>query len=172
MAELSKVTAADLMQSKVLTLAAQASIREAVETFEEYHIKGAPVIDAAGKLVGVLTASDIANSAHMERDRIVETSGDYYLTDPLDDLGGDGSARSEQFRGKDNYSPELYGDVVVQDWMTPRVISVTLDASLDTICKTMVRESIHRVIVLENNHIRGIVTTFDVVRYLAENPES
>ena len=63
---------------------------------------------------------------------------------------------------------DVLGDELIKDWMNPDVISVHPTATLKEICEVMVRESIHRVVVVEDGHLRGIVTTFDVTRYLAE----
>ena len=115
----------------------------------------------------MLTSSDIAKTVHLQDSRIGERPGEYYFTDPLDDLGADGSRCAEEFFGKEDYSPEILGSERIGDWMTPRVISVARSASLEEICRTMIVESIHRVLVVHNSKILGIITTFDVVRFLA-----
>jgi predicted transcriptional regulator len=157
----------DLMQTEVITLRSGAPITEAIETFEECGIQGAPVLDEAGNLLGVLTASDIAKTSHLQRDRIEQQRGSYYFTDPLDEASGDGSRRSEEFIGKDEFSPELLGEETIGDWMTPRVISVGPEESLVDVCKLMTSEAIHRVLVVDGQNIVGIVSTFDVVRHIA-----
>lgn len=168
MKTLNDVTAGDLMQTEVITLEAGATIREAIETFEDYHIQGAPVVDSAGNLMGVLSATDVAKSGHVQADRIENDPGEYYVTDPLDELGPDGSRRSEEFYGKDEYSPEVLGEQTVGDWMTPKVISVHAETPIQEVCQLMVRESIHRVCVVHNSQLQGIVTTFDIVKWIAE----
>lgn len=171
MQTLKNTKAADLMQTEVITLQSDAPIREAIATFEDFNIKGAPVVDSAGNLVGVLTETDIAKTGHMRGDRIEKQRGDYYLTDPLEDLDDRGAAdsrRSEEFFDKEDYSPELLGSEVVGDWMTPRVISVLPSATLRHVCATMSKESIHRVLVVERNRLLGIITSLDVVRFVAE----
>lgn len=56
----SELTAADLMQRRVETLASQMEIGEAKEAFSRSHHRGFPVVDN-GKLVGIVTQSDIAD---------------------------------------------------------------------------------------------------------------
>lgn len=169
MSSTTEARAEDLMQTEVITLQSNAPIREAIESFEDFNIKGAPVVDGAGNLVGVLTSSDIAKTVHLQGSRIGERPGDYYFTDPLDDLGADGSRRAEEFFGKEDYSPEVLGSELVGDWMTPRVISVAPSATLREVCKTMSEQSIHRVLVVHKSKILGIITTFDIVRFLADS---
>lgn len=54
-----KLTAAEIMQSRVESLASQMTIREATQAFARSHHRGFPVVDQ-GKLVGILTQSDLA----------------------------------------------------------------------------------------------------------------
>ncbi len=58
-------------------------IREAVEAFEEYKINGAPVVDESGKPVGVLSASDITTSEHIQEERIGRPAAEFYSYDPF-----------------------------------------------------------------------------------------
>lgn len=163
-----EILAQDLMQTEVITLSETASIREAVQTFEECNIKGAPVVDGAGRPVGVITSSDIARTGHLADDRISERRGDYYMTDPDDDLGPDGSRRSEEFLGKEDYSPEVSGPDTVADWMTPNIVSVAPEATLIEVCKLMSTEGIHRVLVVRNSKVLGILSAMDIVRTIGD----
>ena len=56
----------------------------------------------------------------------------------------------------------------VGDWMSPRVISVDPEATLFDVCRRMVDERIHRVLVTEESSLLGIITSMDVVRAVAE----
>jgi CIC family chloride channel protein len=56
----SELTAADLMQQRVETLASQLTLEEAVQAFSRSHHRGFPVVDD-GKLVGIVTQSDLAD---------------------------------------------------------------------------------------------------------------
>lgn len=55
---LDKVTAADVMQPEVLTIAADATVAEAAQVMLKHKVSGLPVLDQ-GRLVGILTESDI-----------------------------------------------------------------------------------------------------------------
>jgi CBS domain-containing protein len=56
----------------------------------------------------------------------------------------------------------------VEQLMSPDPITVAPSASLRSVCALMVREGIHRVIVVDEGKLVGIVTTLDVVRAVAE----
>ena len=149
------------MQTDVIRLEADDRVESAVALFEEYHIGGAPVVDSAGKLLGFLSARDVARSDHVRSGRIVTERGDYSAGSG--ELEDDGS-----FYSKSDYSPEILGSELVRDWMNPDVFSLPPTASLKEVCEVMVRESIHRVLIVEEKNLKGILSTFDVARYLAE----
>lgn len=157
----SSATAADLMQKDVFTLDADASVGEAVRAFEEYHIGGAPVRDAAGAIVGFLSSHDLAR---LERahERWREAVG---VAEPAaDDPFGDGAP----FEFRPGASPSLTGEAV-RDWMSPATHTVAPGTSLQELCRIMVEKSIHRVPVVEGGALKGIVTTTDVVRFVASD---
>jgi chloride channel protein, CIC family len=54
------LTAADLMQRRVETLASQMTLDEAIQAFSRSHHRGFPVVDN-GELVGIITQTDLAN---------------------------------------------------------------------------------------------------------------
>ena len=163
------VTARDLMRTRVITLKTNASIREAIETFEEYRISGAPVENEGGRLVGVLSAFDIAKSEHIADGGVRTSRGGYYFSNPLGEEFEEAGEDDTEFYGKDDYSDELLGNDTVGDWMTPDVISIGPDATLKDVCELMTAEGIHRVLVMEGDKLEGIISTFDVVKFLARN---
>jgi CBS-domain-containing membrane protein len=55
-------TAADLMTREVVTLAAETSLSAALALSAEKHIKRFPVVDAAGKLLGLIGRSELLNA--------------------------------------------------------------------------------------------------------------
>jgi CBS domain-containing protein len=159
---LTETRARDLMQKKVVTLASDTPVEAAIRTLEECNISGAPVVDPLDNLVGVLSRQDVVRAAHVRDDRMGSARGEYYLMDPLEDY-------DEEFFSKEDYSPEVLGREVVRDWMNPEIISVEPDAGLAEVCRCMVSRNIHRVLVVEDDALKGIVSTFDVVRYLAQH---
>ena len=52
-------TVADIMSTEVITLAPETEIAKAAQTLLDNRINGAPVVDDAGKLVGILCQSDL-----------------------------------------------------------------------------------------------------------------
>jgi len=150
------VTARDLMQKDVLVLSPDDPIASAVASLEEYRVSGAPVVDSSGRLIGILSATDVVRSGHvLDRGLEVEHSVPYAADDEEedDDLPSPPSTTE----------PER-----VKDWMHFDAVTVPPEAPLKRLCTLMVEHGIHRVPVVDGGKLLGIVTTFDVVRHVAE----
>ena len=50
---------AELMQPKVKTVGSDATVAEAIVTLADAHISGMPVVDGAGKVIGIVSATDL-----------------------------------------------------------------------------------------------------------------
>jgi len=74
-------TARQIMRTRLITLAPDDTFFDAIRTLLKHHISGAPVIDAAGRLVGTCSELDCLR---------VLSSGEYYR----DDHQGEGTVRS------------------------------------------------------------------------------
>ena len=155
-----KTKARDIMQRDVVQLHTDASIKSAIETFEEYSISGAPVVNEAGELVGVLSDSDIVKTEHLENEELKLKRTEYYFANPLEEL-------DEPYFSTEEYSPEVLGEETVGEWMTPHVISVAPEASLSDVCTLMTQERIHRVFVVKEKKLLGVISTLDIVKCLA-----
>lgn len=55
-------TAADVMTATLVTVSEKDTLDNAAATFEEQSISGAPVVDDAGNLIGVLSRSDVTRA--------------------------------------------------------------------------------------------------------------
>ena len=49
----------ELMQRSVKTVGSDASVAEAIVSLADAHISGMPVVDGAGKVIGVLSTTDV-----------------------------------------------------------------------------------------------------------------
>jgi len=162
MQTLTRILAKDIMRTDVATLRPEDTLESAIELFEEMHIARAPVVDGAGALVGVLSASDIARfNREKGRGRARTEERPEALEDEL--------SEEEGLFEVDAYSEELLGSERVCDWMTARVITARPESTLRELCKLMSREAVHRVVIANGRQLVGLVTSFDVVRCVAEN---
>jgi CBS domain-containing protein len=59
---------AELMQTKVVTIAPDASIAELVQAMADARVSGLPVVDQTGRVVGVVSATDVLQAAAEKSD--------------------------------------------------------------------------------------------------------
>lgn len=137
-------TAKSVMKRKVITVKDNLLVRELARIFEDKRISGAPVLDRAGKLVGVVSKSDLVRH---------ECEGSDIYTDA-------GTPLPSGFHVE---SPDR---TTVADIMTPAVIEASEDAPVSELARLMCRRRIHRVFITRNKRLRGIVTTLDLLKLL------
>lgn len=164
MKTLTQAVARDLMSAPVITLPQDATISEALALFEDEDISGVPVVDEVGHVVGVLSQDDVARDEHLRKDRL-ETGRDWSFSEPDENLEN----QEREILAREDYSPEMLGRDTVADWMNPRLVSVAPGTPLKAVCGVMRREGIHRVLVMERRRLKGIITSSDVVAWLAEH---
>lgn len=165
-AALNRVRARDIMKRNVFKLEPTASIEEAVTAFSEFQIGGAPVVDRNGKLLGLISASDVARPENLRAGHVDVERGDYTMGEASPD--DDGSYDEEVVFSMEDYSPDVLASTTVADMMSTDVLTVAPEASLKQICAQLVKEHAHRVLVVERGKLVGIVSTLDVARCVAE----
>jgi CBS domain-containing protein len=163
---LTKIQARSLMRTQVLKLSPNMPIPRALELFEDHKISGAPVVDSSGRVLGVLSSSDIARADHVKESathsqarKLVMRGGDDENDDDL---------AEEDLLSIEDYGPETSDGPTVGDWMNPEVISVRPESTLKELCRVLLDNGIHRVLVMEEGELKGIVTSSDVVRCIAQ----
>lgn len=151
------ITAADLMNPDVLTVPDDMTVRELASFLVENDITGAPVEDDAGHLVGVVSVFDIA--------RLVgEDADDFELDDPEEADAGNGATDPD---GLDEES-EDDDDLLVEDIMTPDVWTVPEDATVPEVASLMLKEHLHRLVVVREDEPVGIISTSDLLGLLMD----
>ena len=140
------LTAEDVMVTDVITDHDDATISELVSILTEHMITGAPVLDASGKLVGVVSATDVARASGERISRIRrEAPADYYTRD-LDVWDYEhGFHVIEDERGR-----------LVREIMTPVTFWVSRSATWEEIADTMIARRVHRLVVKDGDRIAGI----------------
>jgi CBS domain-containing protein len=149
-------TAADVMQTSIVTVAPHDPLHVVQRLFYEEGIHGAPVIDELGQLQGIITSSDIMRAASETHDLPGDESS--YNSDDLDLPFGWGST-PDQFR-------ERLNDASVSNFMTHEVVCVAPETPVRTIARTLREQRIHRVLVTEQDKLCGLVSTFDLMALL------
>jgi CBS domain-containing protein len=149
--------AKDIMNPNVVTVTDTMDLREAAKILVEERISGAPVVDDLGNLVGVISQSDLVEY-DLATERELTEEAPFYRR-PYDDA-------IHPSRG---FQIEQLSADKVKDVMTPYLITIKEDTPIREVAARMAQCGIHRVIVVdEDQQIRGIVTSLDVLRWVAE----
>lgn len=174
----------DLMTSELVTVTPETSLREALEILVREEVTGLPVM-VGSRVVGVVSATDILEfeattppvpaerSYQVEwggwedvelHERAEEVPASYY-SDLWPDVGADVATRFG-----DSTSPEwdLLTQHTVADVMTSAICALPPDATLPEAAAYMRRNGIHRVLVMKDEQLIGIVTASDVMNTVAD----
>lgn len=151
--------AKDVMNREVLGVRVDMTAREAAAFLTENQIGGAPVLDEEGRLVGVLSLTDLAESESERADLVGDRAR------PELDVRGWEERVAREDLGRLHMEPE---DVLVRDIMTPTVYTVPEDTTVPEIARAMIAGRIHRLFVTRARQVVGIVTPLDLLRLLAE----
>ena len=65
--------ATQIMTASVITLESNDAVARAWQVLREKHIYQAPVVDATGRLVGIVSERDLLTAINIDGDRIIET---------------------------------------------------------------------------------------------------
>ena len=151
--------ARSLMEEHVLTVSPETPLLDVHRLFAEEQIGAAPVVDDAERVIGVITSADLVRALEEERDTaVVETS---YLRDVLPYSSPDWDSVPEDLQDR-------LGQLRVSDAMTEGVVSVSPDASAAEVARTLRKNGLHHVFVIEDGVLRGVVSTYDLLQLVEQ----
>ena len=171
-------TVRDIMHRHVVRIRPEATVRELVQLLAQEQISGVPVVDDRGEIAGVVSATDVLHLAAenvdipvgnapwdvVEKEEEDEESASYFRT-------VDAPFRFEEPEPRALGVPEL-AEYKVEDIMTPAAFTVDPDTTVPQLARFLLQGRIHRALVIEAGRLEGIVTTFDVLRAVAETPSA
>jgi len=143
--------ARDVMVSPVITTKPTASVREVAQTLLAHHISAVPVIDDAGKLVGIVSEGDLMRRADLGTAR--------HRSWWLATLFAEEEALAAEYVKQHSRK--------VADVMTKRLVTATPDATLGEIAGLLERHSIKRVPIVDKGELVGIVSRANLIQALA-----
>jgi CBS domain-containing protein len=149
------MNAADVMVRQVVTVRPDATIREVAALLVAKHISAAPVTDANGKLLGIISEGDLLRRSETETER----RRPWWL---------------KLLVSRETLSTEFIKSHSrrVSDVMTPNVIVALPDTPLHEIATLLERNRIKRVPIVQNDKIVGLVSRADLVRAIASSPDA
>jgi len=151
------ITASDLMNPEVLTVREELTVRELADFLLDNEISGAPVVDGEGRLVGVVSMVDLVESASGEEEPAAERSeSDFQVS------------AQEGHLSEDDLEDLDESDLRVGDIMTAEIHSVAEDATVSQVAMAMLKDHLHRLLVLREGRVVGIISTSDLLGLLVD----
>ena len=145
--------ARDIMTKEVITVSPETLVSELTKILAGKNIGGVPVVDADGRLVGIVTQSDLVERAQdLEMPPAINIL-DFHLYFDLP---------SHLFK----QVQKMLG-ATVADIMSPKPLTVSPDTPLSQIAALMAKQKVHTLPVMEGGQLVGIIGKMDLVRALA-----
>lgn len=173
----------DIMSSDVITVHPEMTLRDVIGVLTGRGVSGAPVV-AGDRVLGVISATDVLEfetatpGVPTERDdrsewgewepeeweEGAEPPAGYYV-EMWPDAGAD---IGERFRSVEGPEWDVLAEHTVSEAMTRTLCALSPEAEVPAAAEYMLKAGIHRVLVVDEGRLAGIVSTTDIVRAVAE----
>jgi CBS domain-containing protein len=141
---------ADVMTRQVITIERDAPVQRAIRLLLQNRISGLPVVDATGRLEGIVTEGDFLHRA--------ETGTQRRRPRWVEFLIGPGKLASEYVQTHSRF---------VADVMTTDTYTVGEDTSLEEVVRLMEKYRVKRFPVVKDGKVVGIISRANLLRALA-----
>jgi len=147
-------TVADVMSRDPIVVRAETPLKEAIQILAERHISGLPVVDDVGKLVGIISETDLMwqETGVTPPAYIMFLDSVIYLKNPA------------------TYERDLHKALgqTVGEVMSQNPITISPDKTLREAAQLMHDRSVHRLPVLDSaSQVIGVLTRGDIIRAMA-----
>jgi CBS domain-containing protein len=139
-----------IMTRPVITVTPETTIVEAANTMLQKHVSGLPVVDAAGKLVGIISEGDFLRRSEIGTQR---RRGRF-----LRFILGSGKSATDFVHEHGRKVAEI---------MTTAPLTVTEDTALEEIVELMEKNNVKRLPVMRGEKIVGIVSRANLLQAVA-----
>jgi CBS domain-containing protein len=133
--------AREIMTWQVITVRPDTSVRDIAALMVEKHISGVPVVTDSGKLIGIVSQSDLLHRQEVGTER----KHKWWFR-----IFGDASAAAREY-------VKAHG-LTAHDIMSRYVVSVRDDAELREVADILDKSRIRRVPVVEGDRLVGIIS--------------
>jgi len=141
--------AADVMSHSVVLIPREMSLPGAAHLLAQANVSGAPVVDEAGRCIGVLSTTDFLHFAEKGKTPA--------------------HAQAEPVYSWQIVNTECFPEESVEDYMNRDPVTVAPRTRIGDIARMMIDAHIHRVIVVnEMNRPIGIVSSTDLLAAIAQ----
>lgn len=151
-------TVADAMSHDPIVVRQETPLKEAIQILAERHISGLPVVDDAGKLVGIISETDL-----MWQETGVTPPAYIMFLDSVIFL-----------KNPATYERDLHKALgqTVGEVMSRNPLTISPDKPLNAAAQLMHERKIHRLPVIDSSEkVIGIITRGDIIRAMAASEE-
>ncbi len=148
-----KETAKDIMTRKVIVVKKDMRVNDLIELFLKNKISCAPVVDRKKKLVGIVTKTDILGL-------FMNFDLDFTLKAGLKDI-------LESHLDLSELKVSSKTESKVGQIMTPNPVTASENTAIEKLAEIMIENGVHRLIIKKVGKIVGIVSTLDMLYYIA-----
>ena len=142
----------DVMTADVASVRIDATFHEVVQVLLDRNLSGLPVVDAVGRVVGVVTENDLlAKEAYPPRQ-----AGHSFGRAILEWVGGQNPVAAKKATA-----------LRTADLMSQPPITIAPDASLHEAARRMIERNVKRLPVVKDGMLVGVVSRHDIVRVYA-----
>jgi len=142
----------EIMTPDPITVNGAMEVIDAAKILLDQRINGVPVVDDAGKLVGILCQSDII----AQQKKLPVPSLFSFL---------DGYISLSSIKGIEKEVRKIAA-TAVSDAMTPKPVTVSPDSSIETVAALMVDHNFHTLPVVADGRLVGVVGKEDILKTL------
>lgn len=177
----------DIMTTELVTVSPELSLRDAMELLVSSHVSGAPVV-AQHRVVGVVSVTDLLGfaattptvtdearldagleelEADAEHDEGDEPSSNWFVEMRADEE----TDVAERFRemGARRAASDWFAEHTVSEVMNDSVCSLPSSTRVDQAADFMRTAAIHRVLVMDDGVLMGIVSMKDIADAVADH---
>lgn len=151
--------AREIMNKKVITFFPNDSIFNVAKIFSKKDISGAPVMEK-GKMIGMITLADIIRFIDLKLSNL-PTMYVPGLTSLLLMF-----IQMEKINIDFKSEMKKITHTKIRDVMRTKIITVKPEATILEVAEIMDKNNMHRVLVIENNKLVGIIARSDVIKGL------
>ena len=144
----------DVMSRNVITVTPETEIAAAARLLLDKRINGLPVVDGAGRVIGIVCQSDLIAQQKRIPLPSLFTFLDGYIT----------LTSAKQFEKE----VAKIAAATVKQAMTPDPVTVSPERTLEEVATLMVERNYHTLPVVEEDRLVGIVGKEDMLRTLME----
>ena len=149
------LTARTIMSAPVVTIRPETPVRDAVRLLLDRHISGLPVVDAEGRLIGIVTEADL-----------LPKEAQPPASEPLWGWFGRSLWLERLVGGYRKVEGRTVGEV-----MTHNVVTAEEDTPVHVLASRMIRYAVNRLPIVRAGEVVGIVTRADVLKVFLRSDE-